>query len=698
MMTGTSGTDRDRPSRALLAEQGAEWFAAMLAATPVEIGPEGLLVGPAHCNCRAADRRMAEIGFRGCADNQHFPMDVGNLMALGFAGIAARARANAARLGGERAAYLQAIAVCHASAAGFAGRHAEAAERLASEAEGPERDRLTRIATSCGALSTGPPRTFVQAVQLFWFAYVMRSGRGSSTIGRLDQHLGAFYAADLQAGRLTRAAALAVLCQLWEALNRVGSGDTLMNLMLGGQDADGNDATNDVSYLMLEADGLVGKTEPHINVRIHAGTAESFKDKLVELQLAGGGKGTAFNDEALIPALTAHGVEADLARLYCNDGCDEVLFDSRSTIDFTIVEAVKSLELALFNGRENPPPVDVPRANYVVANPNPPEVRTELERGFASGDMTAMTCFEDVLEAFLAQYLHQVDVKCGAFGDSIRRRKLRDVTSPFLAGTFRSSLDTGDDLLRGGVRRRVYTIFSGSLPTAADGLAAIGKVVFDEKACTMRQLLEALQADWVGNEALRRRCLAAPKFGNDDDYVDRIAARIAERFCRFVLDYDGRLDFPIYPALFSHMFNMWSRVAAATPDGRRWGDPICAHWSAAPGKATHGPTACIRSLAKAPFSLAAGTAATQFALRRDAVPRNDTGRRRMRALLDTALEMGISVINASVLDIEALKDAKRRPELHADLMVRVWGFSAKFVTLDGRMQDHIIARALAGQN
>ena len=686
----------DVQQREIVARQSAEWFRAMLTATPVEIGATGMLVGPAHANHRAASEKMAGTGFRGYGDNRHFPMAVGNLLALGFAGIAAQAQANATSVDGERATYLHAIADCHEAAAAFAERHAIEARQLAGQAHDEDHLRLTAIGDSCRALAVGPPRSLAEAVQLFWFAYVMRNGPGPSTIGRLDQHLQPFYDTDLAAGRLTRDGALGILCELWELLNRVASADTLMNLMLAGQDVDGNDATCEMSHLMIEADCLVHKTEPHVNVRIHAGSPESIKDRLIELQLKGDGKGTVFNDEVLIPTLTAAGVDLDLARCYCNDGCDEVLFDSQSTIDFTLVEAVKSLELAMFNGRENTPPVDEPRANYYLADPNPVAVRTEMELGFASGDMMEMTRIDDVVDAFVAQYHHQVAVRLARFCQTRQHDRRHGVTSPFLGGSFPTCLAGGEDLLRGGVRRRVYMIFSGSLPTVADGLAAIGKVVFDDRACTIGELLTAIQADWVGFEPLRLRCLAAPKFGNDDDYVDAIATDIAERYCRFVSAYDGQLDFPIYPALFSNVFNQWSRIAAATPDGRRWGDPICAHWSATPGRARRGPTACIRSLAKAPFALAPGTAVTQFAVGRDCIPQNDVGRRLFRSLLDAALSIGISVINPSVMDVAALKAAQKHPEQHADLMVRVWGFSARFVTLDERMQNHIIARAVVG--
>ena len=208
-------------------------------------------------------------------------------------------------------------------------------------------------------------------------------------------------------------------------------------------------------------------------------------------------------------------------------------------------------------------------------------------------------------------------------------------------------------------------------------------------------MLHALRADFAGYDELHRRCVAAPKFGNDDAAVDRLAGDIARRFCRFVLDYECPFDEGLWPALFGNVFNMYSKVAGATPDGRRWGDPICVHYSPTPGRARKGPTAVLRSMASAPTDLALGCAVSNLAVSRANFPSGDRGRQLLRQLTDTGLALGLSTLSVAVQDVAELRDAQAHPERHADLMVRVWGFSARFVELDPELQEHVIARTAA---
>jgi formate C-acetyltransferase len=677
--------------RASEAERHAASFEALLGNTPVEAPKTGSLAGPPHLDWRGAQEALGAPPSTG-ADNLHFAMNVATLLRLGFAGIEETARANAQRLDGEEAAYLEAIARCHAAARRFAAAHADEAERLSEAARGEEKTRLSQIAENCRALSERAPRTFSEAVQLFWFAWCMR---GHGTIGRLDQHLYPFYKADLEAGRLTRGDALGLLCELWEGCNRAGSGDTLVNLVVGGQDRDGNDATNDLSYLMIDASLTVRKTEPHLSARIHARTPESFLRKIVELQLMGHGQGAIYNDEQIVPSLVEKGVPVESARNYANDGCTEVTIDGESGIEFIQMEAVKALELTLFNGEENVPPGE-PVGRYITRHQERRRLRTGLELGYRTGDFSSMRTFGEVCQAFLDQYLRQVDRLLDALCERIRDQQRRGVSSPFLAGMFPGCLASGVDPFRGGFTIPCYMLFSGSIPTAADGLAAIKQVVFEEKSCTPGELLRALRDNFEGHEALRRRLLAAPKFGNDDDCVDEIATDIARRFCDRVVRHPTPTGKPFWPALYDFLFNDFAKIVGATPDGRRWRDPIGEHYSPTPGRARKGPTAIIRSAAKGPLYEACGSSIFHISLARSMAPANESGAAVVRQLLDAALQMGVAVMDVAIYDVEALKDAKRHPELHEDLIVRVWGFSARFVDLCDDMQDHIIARAVTG--
>jgi len=657
-------------------------FEALIDCTNVEIPQEGVLAGPVQLNFEGLEKELNCPAWQMLgADNQHFAMNMETLLRLGFAGIAREARKNAKRLVGEEAEYLEVIARCHEAAMGFVAAHADEAQLRLTFASGEEQQRLEKIARNCRTLSEREPRSFFEAVQLSWFAWCMRRCGWGGTIGRLDQHLYPFYIADLEVGRLTREEAFELLCELWEGYNRAGSGDTLSNLMLGGQDRNGNDATNELSYLMIDVALAVRKSEPHLSVRVHAGMPVSFLDKVAELQLLGHGQGTIYHDECIIPELVKLSVPLASARNYANDGCTEVTIDGESGISMAQMEAVKALELTLFNGQHNP------------LFDEPPQTVCEL--GFRAGDFSSMTSFEEVYDAFLRQYLHQIDVLMNWLCGCIRAEQEDGVSSPFLAGTFPECLKSGRDLFRGGFTIPCQVIFSGSIPTVADGLFAIRQVVFEEKACTPAELLEALRADFIGHEPLRQRLLRAPKFGNDDDCVDEIAADIARRFCELVRQHPSPTGKQFWPALYNFTFNSCAKSVGATPDGRRWKDPIAEHYSPTPGRAKSGPTAIIQSACKGPLSEACGAAIFHISLSRDIAPANARGQILLKQLLTTGLELGVAIMNTAIYDVDMMRDAKIHPERHEDLIVRVWGYSARFIDLNNDMQDHIIERVIS---
>ena len=679
----------DDDARLRIAARAADTFEALVSCTPPQIPDRGVLAGPDTFDWNAVHERLDGDPGRG-EDNLHFALNVETLLDLGFCGIAAVAAASARDRRGEQAALLQAIARCHRAAAAFAEQHATAADSRLGPLRGDERRRLERIRDTCRAVGSRAPASFAAAVQLFWFAWCLR---GKGTIGRLDQHLYPFFAADLNEGRTSREEALSLLVELWEGFNRGGTGDTLRNLMLGGQDRQGRDATNELSYLMIDAALAVREPEPHLNARVHSGTPETFLDKVAELQLMGHGQGTIYHDDALIPSLIDKGVPAASARNYSNDGCSEVTIDGESGISFLQLEAVKALELTLFNGEENVLHGD-PTGRYVTHVQEPRSLRTALELGHRSGDFTAMTDFDQLYGAFLDQYLYQVDRKLEALTQGIVRSIEHGCSSPFLAGTFPECLRTGRDPFRGGFTVPCHMLFSGSIPTVADGLTAVREVVFEREYCSPGALLEALRANFEGHEQLRRLGLKAPKFGNGDDRVDDLAADIARRFCDRVKRWPTPTGKPFWPALYNHLFNDFAKTVGATPDGRRWNDPIAEHYSPTPGQARSGPTAVIRSAARGPLADACGSSVFHISLSRSMAPRNAEGRQLLRGLIGGALQQGVAVMNTAIYDVSALRDAKANPEHHADLIVRVWGFSARFVELCEEMQDHIIQRAV----
>ncbi|MHC4561874.1 MAG: pyruvate formate lyase family protein [Planctomycetota bacterium] len=693
-MSDTASAQQVDPDHAEFISRLGDWFVAMLDETPIEFeeGDSCNLVSPIRLNHDAANKLVPDTWG---ADGYHQSLGTKQLMELGLAGIAEMAERNAEKVKGFNHHYLLGIARVYRRACQYCRDWADAAAEAADAAVDEGRLRLKRIESVCRSLAEGPPQSLHEAVQLAWFGMTMRNACLTSPPGRLDQYLYPFYQADLERGDITPEFAQLLIDELFVKLDQVWTGDGLMNLVIGGVDAEGNDATNEMSFMMAETATRLVLACPQMNVRVHSGTPESFRQKLTALQLAPTGGCSVLNDEVLIPAFVAEGIPVDLARNYCCDGCNELLFDGESLIHFTMVEAVKSLEVMLFNGQEIPLPEGfVPRANYHYAVDEAPEVGTGLELGYETGDFATMTSFEQAFDAYLDQYLYQLRRVMEGFTKGVRDSRTERVTDPFLAGTFRECLETGKDPQDGGVRWQSMMIFAGSLPTVADGLAAIKKVVFDDKACAPAELLDALRDDWEGHEALRKQFQAAPKFGNDDEYVDEIAAELVRRFDAEVRGFEHDLGYPVFPALFCHTFNLISMTVNATPDGRKRGDAVAEHFSPVPGRALSGPTAVINSMKRAPLDRMCGTAVTHVSLSRTALGTPAEAAVVVRNLLDTALGMGLIVVNFPIYDVEQMIDAQKNPDQHADLMVRVWGFSDRFITLDKRLQDHLIARAV----
>ena len=652
----------------------------------VQVPETGLIAGPVSW---PDPGRRLDLG----TDNLHFPLNVRTLLALGISGIINTCEERARSLEGERAAYLRGIAAVYRALQDHVRRHALAAAGASGAAGRNPADaaRLGKVAAACAAIAERAPTSLLEAVQLFSFVYVLRGP--VSTIGRLDQHLVRFHRQDLATGIATAADALGLLCELWQRFNEAAMGDTLRNIMLGGQDAEGNDATNEMSFLMVEASLAVRLPEPHLSFRLHRKTPPAFLEKVAELVLLGHGQGTMYHDEQLIPALVAHGVPPASARNYCNDGCTEIVIDGGSGIRFVQMDAVKCLDLTMFNGQENRLPGEAVGQYWNRADPARP-LKTDLSPGFESGDFSRMTSFAEVFAAFLRQYEHQTRLLMEWLNLEIARIQAEAISNPLTAGTFPRVLEQGVPLEQGGFDVECNMVFSGSVTTAGDGLAAIRKVVFEDRLCTPAGLLDALRTNFAGHEYLRQALIRAPKFGNDDVRVDGLVAKIVDRFCDQVSGFRSPSGNSYWPALFNYLFNDHAKITGATPDGRRWKDPIAENFSPTPGRAVSGPTALLHSIARSPLAKACGTSPAHVSLARSMVSCNAEGRLLVRQLLESAYAMGVCVLNLAIYDTDVLRRAQEDPERHADVVVRVWGYSARFIDLSRDIQEHVIARVI----
>lgn len=622
-------------------------------------------------------------------DNYHFPMGTAYLK-LGIRGVAQKAAAVAKTKTDENdVALLSGIAEVYEHVGAYINRYACAVEQ---QAEGDK--RLQKIARNLFVLASQPPRTFEQALQLTYLMWKLRClNKPGADIGRLDVHLYPWFCRDIEEGKTTEEEALELLCDFWQLLNENDSGDTLINVMVGGKNQDGTDAGSRLSVLMLEATKRCKQSEPHINVRVHSGLRPDIYRAMLEVQLMGQGQATVYNDEVIIPSLIQFGIPEKLAYSYTNDGCTEIMLDGYSGIDFAHIDAVAAFELAFNNGdwavRTYRKPVSYFHKDSAVGYYTP-----DCASGFASGRVEDCGSFEEFYGMFLRQYAFQVRNKCTMLRRIEDDRRMGAYTSLLLNGTYNYILDSGLDILRGGFPFAAYMMFAGSIPTVADCLIAIKRLVFEKKLYSVHQIKEAIRVNFDGYEAMRCQMAACPKFGNDIDEVDKLAADIAHHFCEWLNDYRNETGFAILPALLGWRFLEEAYGTAATPDGRHYADPIAEHYCATPGKAVNGPTALINSIAKAKETIkkAAGVCAVHVTLPRNLGNSTEESLAVLDGLVKAAIENGLNQMNIAIYDKALLQKAQQDPENHRDIIVRVWGYSARFVDLCKEMQDHVISR------
>ncbi len=582
----------------------------------------------------------------------------------------------------------------YSDVADFIRRHADAAAEMAGKASGAERARLGAIAECCRAIVERPPQSFREALQLFWFVYSIRgfSYYGCGTLGRMDVNLLPFYLHDKEQG-VDDEEIIALIMEFYARLNAVWRGDTLRNLTLAGLDAEGNECTSPLTYLFLRAYQRQPDAEPHPNVRVGPNTPTALLDLSFEMIASGLTQPSFYFDDNIIPAMVKAGIHESTARNYAADGCTEIVFDGESALEFRQLETMKSLELALFNGRENPM-VKPKRVYKAEANGRRPLTKTKLALGYESGDMAGMASFDDVFAAFRRQYEYQIDCWLAQLEETMEWDKSHRVSSPLLSGTFDAFLETGLDPHRGGgFTAPCYQLLSGSIPTAADGLAGLKYVVFDNGWCTMTEMLHALATNFEGNELLRQRCLSAPKYGNADPYVDEIAAAIADIFVGRVDAFRSRTSGTrVWPGLYNIDFGIFAPIIGATPDGRRLGDAICEHMDPTPGMAKNGPTAILSSAQGLHMERGYASSPLYLSLNAGLFAGGQQPGPVLRSLVAAAKAAGVGVHNISILNTDVLRDAQMHPEKHQDLVVRVWGFNARFVELVPELQEHIIKR------
>ncbi len=634
------------------------------------------------------DDRYAPLWF---GSYGHCTPDMARVLRLGFDGIKQEAeeRLRDQALTDKQTLFLQnTIAVCEAMGR-YGKRYAKKAEQLAAEASGDDAERLTQIAEMMDRIPGQPASGFRGAVEMIWLVHMTEAaivGARDYAFGRVDQYLYPYYKKDIESGKITREYAKELLQELFVKLNeligramedydqkRVLQVNSLHYMIIAGTDENGNEVTNDVSFLMLEAiEELDMCKQPTMILRWFPGINNDFMNLAMRLVSNGRGFPTFVDERKTYEALVWYGVDEKAAHDFVFYGCNNICMPGNSDQLMEVWHnAGKYMELALNQGRC---------------------AFTGKKYGAETPPASQMKDMEDLWEAFRAQLGHCLMIgRQDLWSWDQAWARLR----PF---SFESVIDThcverAESVNEGGGDFKHYNNHFSGLATVANSFYAIKKLVFEEKQMTLPALLEILGNNWEGQELLRARVMNKfEKYGNNQDEVDDIAVRIGNMFIEEVKalpDFpNGRKAYADIYSLYHH--RLFGRDVAATADGRMAHEQLSESVSGTYGTEKDGITSALRSAAKLAHNR---TPSDSNNIKiQPAMVATQEGKDRLRAVIETYFGDGGSQLQINVVDNGLMEDARKHPEKHKNLLVRVVGFSAYYVHLAPEQQQEIIDR------
>ncbi len=706
----------------------ARAFARVLDEMPVEIAADEWIVGKTARGGRilrtalpefvtAAEREEARAKGRGIPMGlSHKVPDYPSVVERGLSGILADIRDQMSIVQArpdsdkktETVQWMQAMQIEIEAVLRLALRYADLAESQA-ESAAPERAlELRRIAAVCRSVPRKPAESFHEVLQSVWFVnYAFYSTGTNLSLGRFDQYCGPLLERDLAEKRVTIAEAQEMVDCLWikfndraqinrenfsnravdrpwqaglrwrtllgsdnaDAVNHFGQ-----NLLLSGIRPDGSDGTNPLTYLMLNSLETFALTSPVVTVRLHRASPPKLVRRCAEVLQKGGGMPYIDNDDVIVPAYQKLGVPLEDAREYANSNCWETMIAGKS--DQELIRGYNFLlilEWALNRG--------VSRVSGA-------------QEGVDTGDPRLFSSFDDVMAAWKRQMDAYLEKTIDYFGAHLTRGDLahsnhgRTAYNPLLSALVQDCLSREKDIIRGGARYAIWHVMGEAVANAIDALAAIKKLVYDQKKVSLDEVLNALAQNWEGYENLRQQMVSrAPKFANDNGYADAIGQEMMAYFSQRTRFYASRYPAIIFPAsvgTFSWYASIGNEVGASC-DGRFSGDPITPNFSPNIGMDLNGPTAAVKSYVQmAMTDLAAGA---PLDLRFSASSlRGEAGAARLGAFIQAFIALGGNILTITVADAEELRKAMLEPEKYRGLRVRMGGWTAYFVALSREQQ------------
>ena len=602
-----------------------------------------------------------------CICSNHSVIGYEKVLKLGFEGLIKEIN-EYEKLNGDCSLYRATKNICQA-ALQLGEKYAEEAEKLMLDSAYNIED-LKKIVSACKQVPRYPARNFIEAVQSLWFAHIINTWEdtiNANSLGRLDQILYPYYIADIEKGILTKEEAFEIVCLLWLKLYRDYD---VQQSCVGGTNVDGSSAVNDLSYMMLDATEQLDFIRC-LSVRYSKNTEKAFLKRALEV-VGHVQKGVPFffNDDVMIPALMDKGISKEDAYNYTQLGCVETVIPGKCNPHAVTGETnlLKAVEYVLCNGTSL--------------------LNSEFAPGIQTGELVELDTYKKFYNAVIKQIDHILDVTCSHV------KKACDYCispKPYKSLLTEGCLESMRDFNEKGAKYDYYQIMLGGVPNLADSLQVIKKFVYDEKKYTLGELKDILENNFPDESVRAEFINKSSKFGNDIDEVDDIAVEIVNHACDVLEVLEKKYERSFHPQPFTFLWMIdHGRHSAASPDGRRKGEPIAYSVSPMQGRDFNGLTAVLNSIAKFPTKRTPGT--TSAIVEVDPKLFTDRNIEPLTDILIAASEKGLSNVQFNTIDADTLIDAKKHPEKYNNLAVRVSGFSQKFNLLDPALQEHIIGR------
>lgn len=618
----------------------------------------------------------------------HICPNVKEWLELGPAGVIAKAEKNLVGANASQQEFYRCVILVMQGVQKFMQRYADLLEEKA-DSYPKYTASMRELAKICQNLQNRPAQSFHEALQSTWFLFVvlhMESNASSFSPGRLDQILYPYYQKDLAEKKMDDDQSLEMIECLWLKFNEIVylrnknsakyfAGFPIgFNVAVGGQDENGNDASNALSHLLIQAQEDIGLPQPNLSVRLFEHTDQALLTHAVKCVSKGSGMPQFFNDKAIVSPLMDLGISKKDALNYAIVGCVELTTHGNNLgwSDAAMFNMNKVLELTLNHGKC---------------------LLTGKQMGPDLGSLSTYASFSDLEAAYqkMMDYFIEKMIPCC---EGVEKAHIDCLPTPFLSAVIDDCMDKGMDVTAGGAHYNLSGIQMIQVANLADSLAAIKELVYDKKKVDASHLEKALQNNFVGDEVLRQMLLhRVPKYGNDVAWVDELGAKWALYFREQLRKYKNYRNGPYHTGMYTVSAHVpMGQNVGASADGRFAQDPLAdGGLSAVYGRDIQGPTAVLKSVSKMDNSCTTNGGLLNMKFLPDFF-KTEAGITKFCNFLRAFVDLEVPHIQFNVVSKENLLDAQKHPDQYRSLTVRVAGYTAYFTELAGDLQNEIIAR------